>query len=168
MRGGMFPVQNSSGNIVNQWDNSHITNQQRLDELLRILNTRKDRNSESYKELLKEIRNLKEEIERKKILKQQKEANKKIIENTIRFNKKTRNYVQDFINGIYLPGEMDTESNIAFKHALRMSKGIYNEDELTRIIKNAKKARENRISNFTKAKVQLESMPYNSMWAYRK
>ena len=142
----------------------------RLNELYSILDKRTDRNSESYKELLKRIRELEEEIERKKILKQQKEANNKIIRNTKRFNEKTRNYVQDFIAGIFLPGEYNTESDVHFRQALRMSKGINNEAELNRIIKNAQKAKENRISKFkfTKAKVQLESMPYNSKMAYRR
>jgi hypothetical protein len=172
MSGGMDPpslVRNNSGNFVTHWGNS-ISNKKRLEQLYTSLNLRTDKNSESYKELLKQIKNLEEEIERKKILKQQKEANNKIIRNTKRFNEKTRNYVQDFIAGIFLPGEYNSVSDVHFRQALRMSKGINNEAELSRIIKNAQKAKENRISKFkfTKAKVQLESMPYNSKWAYKR
>lgn len=173
-KGGMDPqflsqVRNNSGNIVNNSGNSK-SNQTRLKELYNSYRTRTDKNSQSYKELQKRIIDLEEEIEIKKIRKQQKKQNNKIIRETKRFNEKTRNYVQDFIAGIFLPGEYNNEADVHFRSALRMSKGIHNEDELNRIIENAKKAKENRISKFefTKAKVQLESMPYNSKWAYRR
>ena len=55
MSGGMDPpslVRNSSGNFVTNWGNS-ISNKKRLNELYSILDKRTDRNSESYKELLK-------------------------------------------------------------------------------------------------------------------
>jgi hypothetical protein len=171
MSGGMDPpslVKNTSGNFVTDWGNG-TSNNKRLQELYKILNIRTDKNSESYKALLEQIKNLEKEIERKKILKQKKEENNKIIQNTKRFNEKTRNYVQDFIAGIFLPGDDYTlEDDRYFRYVLSNSTGIKEENELTRIIEEAKIARKNRKNRFKTTKATLNSIPKNTMWAYKR
>jgi hypothetical protein len=171
MSGGMDPpslVKNTSGNFVTDWGNG-TSNNKRLQELYKILNLRTDKNSVSYKALLEQIKNLEKEIERKKILKQKKEENNKIIQNTKRFNEKTRNYVQDFIAGIFLPGDDYTlEDDRYFRYVLSNSTGIKEENELTRIIEEAKIARKNRKNRFKTTKATLNSIPKNTMWAYKR
>jgi TolA-binding protein len=158
MRGGMDPVNTNTR-----------SNERRLIQLYDYLHSTKDRNSHYFKDLFKQIKELEEEIERKKKLKQQKNQNNQIIRNTIRYNNKKRNYVQDFIAGIFLPGDKyDIEEDVAFRHALRNSKGIRDEAELTRIIEEAKIARKNRKNIFKTTKATLNSIPTNTMWAYKR
>jgi len=160
MSGGMDPpslVRNSSGNLVNNWENSP-SNEKKLKDLYYSLQSIKDRNSEYYKELFKKTKNLEEKIKNKKLRKQQKEEYNNIIRKTKRFNEKTKNYVQDFIAGIFLPSDdYKLEDDMHFRHVLRNSTGITDEDELTRIIEKAKIARKNRKNRFKTTKATLNS-----------
>jgi len=172
MSGGMF-VYNASGNRVNHWGEPQ-SKKERLEGLYRSIRTL-PRNSENSTRLSKQISILEEEIEQNRIRKEQKEANIRQIQSNQRFNEKTRDYVQDFITGIYLPGDPfdnshEFDRDMEFRRALRKSLGLYDEAKLTKIIKDAKEARKNRERKFqfTRAQMQVKALPYNQKFAYRR